>query len=284
MTDSAYVKEIEDFIRQVFEENFDQLRLESGRAITPHVKEVALNQVLLYWKKLRETAENVTDTEVRLSLPGQESPKGREYTIEGVVDILQEQGCTLMYDIKTHDADYVRSNLDLYEQQLNVYAHIWQELRQQPLDGTAIIATSYPEAVQEALASDNPEHITYALSNWEPIVPINYDASRVHRTIAEFGKVVDDIEDRNFSPPSLEELNKTVTGTRRERFATRICRNCDARFSCTPYRQYAWTSRGVTERKVVEYFADDPMDLEQENWRTSSLDASFGAERLEADL
>ena len=30
-----------------------------------------------------------------------------------------------MYDIKTHDADFVNANED-YEDQLNVYTHIWQ--------------------------------------------------------------------------------------------------------------------------------------------------------------
>ncbi len=284
MTDPTYEKEMEDFIRQVFEENFEQLRLESSHSIAFHVKETALNQILLYWRKLREIAENVTDTEVRLSLPGQESPRGREYTIEGVVDIVREQDRTLMYDIKTHDADYVRANIDLYEQQLNVYAHIWQELRQQPLDYTAIIATAYPEAVQEALASGDPMHIAYALEHWEPVVPIDYDASRVYRTISEFGKVVDEVEDGHFSPPSLDDLNEVIPGPRRERFATRVCRNCDARFSCGSYRQYAWHGRGVAERKAAEYFADPPVDLEQEEWRTASLDAASDTEELRADL
>jgi hypothetical protein len=157
MTEMNHEQEMEEFIRQVFEENYEKLRLESGHAITADIKETALNQVLLYWRKLREVAENVSDTEVRLSLPGQESPNGREYTIEGVVDILREQDRTLMYDIKTHDADYVRSNKELYEQQLNVYAHIWQELRQQPLDGCAVIATNYPDSIKEALSSGDPE-------------------------------------------------------------------------------------------------------------------------------
>ncbi len=65
-----YEFEMENFIRQVFEQNYEELRLDSGHAISPDVKQTALNQVLLYWRILREIAENVTDTEVRLSLPG----------------------------------------------------------------------------------------------------------------------------------------------------------------------------------------------------------------------
>jgi len=284
MNGQNYEQEMEEFIRQVFDENFEQLRLESGHSIAPYTKETALNQVLLYWRKLRDIAENVTDTEVRLSLPGQESPRGREYSIEGVVDIVREQDRTLMYDIKTHDAEYVRANIELYEQQLNVYAKIWQELRQQPLDGAAIIATDYPEGVQEALASGDPGHMAYALENWEPVVPIEYDASRVYRTIVEFGQVVDAIEDGRFSPPSLDDLNVMMEGPRRERFATRVCRNCDARFSCSSYRQYAWLGKGIAERRTAEYFADPPADIEQEEWRTATLDVTLNSAELQADL
>ena len=81
MTDRAYEDEIEAFIRATFEENYEMLHLESGQALAANVKETALNQVLLYWRKLRAIAEAVTDTEVHLSLPNQETRRGREYTI-----------------------------------------------------------------------------------------------------------------------------------------------------------------------------------------------------------
>lgn len=284
MNPTSYEQEIEDFILQVFEENFEQLRVESGHSISHHVKETAYQQILMYWRKLREVAENVTDTEVRLSLPGNESPKGREYTIEGVVDIVREEGLTTMYDIKTHDADFVRGNLTLYEKQLNVYSHIWQELRQEPLDETAVIATDFPDSVKEALRSGDSNHMVYAMANWEPIVPIEYDRSRVTRTINEFGKVVDKIDEGKFSPPSREVLNEVMSGARRERFATRVCRNCDARFSCQVYRGYAWSGRGVADRDNRAYFADPPLDVDQEEWRTANLENATSTEELLADL
>lgn len=131
--DPAYEAEMETYIRNIFEQNFELLRLESGGSIAPDVKATALQQVLLYWRFLRDVAENVTDTEVHLSLPGCESPKGRDYTIEGIVDIVRDNDRTIMYDVKTHDADYVRANLPMYEEQLNVYAHIWQRLRKEPV-------------------------------------------------------------------------------------------------------------------------------------------------------
>lgn len=266
----SYDLEIEDFIRKAFEENFEQLRLESGHTIAPDAKEAALNQVLLYWRKLRTIAERVTDTEVRLSLPGQETPRGREYTIEGVVDIVREEGRVVMYDIKTHDADYVRANIDLYEQQLNVYAHIWQELRRQPLDEAAVIATEYPTSVKQALASGDPAHLAHALQQWDPVVPITYDPARKDRTLYEFGQIVDRIEDGEFAPPPVERLQETIPGPQPQRFGTRVCRDCDARFSCDSYRAYFLDrNRG----RALPDFADSS-DLDQESWRTASLDTS----------
>ena len=285
MTNTAYEADMEAFIRQTFEENYEQLRMESGMAIAPYVKETALNQVLLYWRILRDIAENVTDTEVRLSLPLCSTPKGRTFTIQGVVDILRDNDRTVMYDIKTHDAEYVRANLELYEQQLNVYAFIWQELRQQGLDEMAIIATDYPESVRDALLSGDPAHLAYALSQWQPVVNIDYDLERVQETIHDFGKAVDDIEENRFAARSVADLMSSLPGTVNIRFASRVCINCDARFSCSSYRQYALQGRaGIAEQTMRQYYGEVPTGLEQEHWRTAGLDASPDSRSLRADF
>jgi len=282
----TYEEEIEAFIRATFEENYERLRLESGQALAFNVKETALNQVLLYWRKLRAIAEAVTDTEVHLSLPGCETPQGREYTIEGVVDILQEEGRTVMYDVKTHDADFVRANPEDYEQQLNVYAHIWQELRQQDLDEMAVIATAFPETLQDALASGDPGALEHHLAQWEPVVPIAFEKRRVEETIRAFGAVVDAIEENRFAPRPAADLNVELPGARRVRFATRVCRNCDARFSCDSFREYAWKPgyHGVDELALRPYFVDPPPDGEQEQWRAAGLDAAPDTAGLRADF
>ncbi len=272
MSEEITLPPIEDFIRDAFEENFELLVAESGHSISAESRQTALQQVLLYWRKLRNVAERVTDTEVLLTLPGQETPQGREYTIEGVVDIVREDDRVVMYDIKTHDADYVRSNLELYKQQLNVYAHIWQELRQQPLDEMAVIATDYPKNVRDALNNPNPQALEVALKRWEPVIPIEYDPAHKDRTIYTFGETVDKIENGEFAPPSVEVLSEWISGVwHKERFATRVCRNCDARFSCASYRQYAAGRRHLSERDIAYFIEDDP---DQEDWRTASLDAS----------
>lgn len=278
--------EIEAFIRNAFEQNYEELRLDSGHAIAPDVKLTALNQVLLYWRMLSEIANNVTDTEVRLNLPNQKTPDGRVYAIEGVVDILRDNERTIMYDIKTHNAEYVKSNLDIYEQQLNVYAHIWQNLRRQALNGTAIIATDYPDNIRDALASENEAEIEHALSAWDPVVPIHFDPKKVMETIAKFGETVDNIENGVFAPPPLERLNELVTGSKyKVRFATHVCRNCDARFSCKSYREYAWRGgRKSADAPMAKYFAEALPDEEQEAWRSSNMETAQNPSDLRADF
>mgnify|MGYP001484176626 CR=1 FL=1 len=240
----------EQQLRDMFDQNFERLRLENGHSLSPGVREAAWEQVRCYWRKLRHIAESVTDTEVRLNLPNQKTPKKRSFCIEGVVDIVRENEQVTMYDLKTHDLAFVQENIELYRDQLNVYAHIWQNLRGERLDETAIIATPVPETVSEAMQSGNPAHIEAALATWNPVVPIAFDAGNVKRTIAEFANVVDQIEDHAFHPPPLSELIKRdgTHGT----FATRVCRNCDMRFSCSSYRKYA---RKYKDRSWVK-FAD----------------------------
>ena len=137
-------------------------------------------------------------------MPEQVTPQGRKYGIEGVVDIIRENDKTVMYDIKTHDADYVRANTAEYEKQLNVYAYIWQGLRRQQLDQTAIIATSYPNSIRDAIASNDKRRLTKEMENWNPLIDIPFNQDSVDQTIQEFGEVVDAIESKKFEPPSLE--------------------------------------------------------------------------------
>lgn len=269
MTDA----EIEDRLREMFEENYELLLADGGHALSPEVKNAAINQVLLYWRKLKGIATKVTDTEVLLVLPDQTSQQGRKYTIEGVVDIVQEEGKTVMYDLKTHDAGYVQKHLDLYEGQLNVYAHIWQNLRGLPLDETAIIATSYPIAVRRALQPPvDPAKLAKELDAWNPVVPIPFNQKKVEDTIADFGATVDAIENHDFSPPTVEDL-KVKSGTKGRAFGQDVCGNCDGRFSCSAYRDYARTTGHRQEAQWLAFLQQtDELD------RAERLDAALHAE------
>lgn len=265
---------IEDFILRRFEENFERLKFENGHGLAPEVKEAAKRQVVLYWRRLKEVAETVTDTEVRLNLPGQQTPKHRDFCIEGVVDIVREEGRTVMYDLKTHDPDYIQANLRDYEAQLNVYAHIWRNLRKQELDETAIIATRLPDPLEKAWANkkQDPDGFEKEFEQWNPIIPIPFNTEHVEATIQEFSTTVDRIEDGIYAPPSVNKLNEKEV--RNETFATRVCRNCDVRFSCRSYREYLRTYRPRDLPRFKDIYEDDGPESEVEARRDIALQAT----------
>jgi hypothetical protein len=275
-------QEVETFLRDAFEQNFELLKLESGHSLGADIKDFAWNQILFYWRKLKDIATRVTETEVRLNLPNQESPGGRKFGIEGVVDIVREEDKTVMYDIKTHEADQVRENIEDYERQLNIYAHIWKNLRGQPLDATTIIATAYPDSFRDALKESPPnrEKIYHEFQKWNPLVEIEFDPVHVEEVIDDFGTVVDCIEGGNYAPAPTEKL-RTRSGRERREFASHVCRYCDARYSCSSYREYALASGGRAEVALRQYLTDFGTDLDQQDWLTGNLEVIPAAEVLE---
>lgn len=224
-------------LRELFEDNFEELKFETGRSITPSMKEFAWQQVRLYYEKLGEVAKKVTETEVKLILPEQITPKGKKYTIEGIVDIVKEEDKITMYDIKTHNCNDVEGNKDLYKGQLNVYAHIWKNLRDTTIDNMAIIATAPSSDLRNAINSEDKETANILLEKWNPIVDLSFDQSDVDMQIQNFGETVDKIEDGKFEAPSIEKLREIKSGQKAP-FGTAVCRHCDARYSCTSYHKY----------------------------------------------
>lgn len=268
--------EVEETIRDFFERNLLELQADGGHALAPEVRETALQQVLLYWRRLRSLAERVTDTEVRLSLPEQRTPRGRTFAIEGVVDIVRDEGHTTLYDIKTHPPDEVRANAEAYARQLNVYAYIWQELRGEQLDETAIICTAFPEPLTDALRSGDEGRLATEVGRWDPVIEIPFDEEGVSDTVAEFAAAVDRIEDHDFAPPSLAQLRQPLPGMRRP-FGTAVCRNCDARFSCGPYRRYMQVASRASEAAFKQYIEDLGPDAEREAYVAAALEAAPSA-------
>jgi len=273
---------IEERLRDFFFENFETLRLDGGHVLSPDALESGLQQVLLYWRKLKDLAGRVTETEVRLTLPGQHTPEGRSFGIEGIVDIVREDNRTTMYDIKTHEADSVRANIEQYAAQLNVYAHIWQNLRGQELHETAIISTVLPPALRQAVSTGQDERARREMERWDPVVPVPFDPGEVAATIADFGRAVDCIENHEFAPPPVEVLKTRRPGQLRT-FAATVCVNCDARFSCDSYRAYALKSGTAAERTFRQYFQENISDQDRDDWLVAGISAneSRGLNELE---
>ncbi len=266
--------DVEKRIEEFFELNYVQMRQEGGHVLAEGAKRQALEQALHYWRKLKGIAKAVTDTEVKLSLPGQVTPKGRRFVIEGVVDIVRDGDTVWMYDLKTHEDRDVRAQRHVYEDQLNVYAHIWKGISGRRLDGTSVIATRLPEGLREALRRGDIQAIRAAMDAWQPVVDLQYDDEHLRHTIDDFARCVDEIEDGVFSPPPVEKLDE-VSGTGKRSpddvasggargatatFARRHCSNCDARFTCKPYRRYdarqQAASRGM-KRPAVQIENDE---------------------------
>lgn len=259
-------------ILQFLERNYEQLKLEGGHALTEDIKQLAMLQVILYWRKLKALADKISDAEVRIALPNQKTPKGRTFSIEGVVDIVREGDVNQMYDIKTHDHGYIAANKELYEEQLNVYAHVWQELRKNKLDLTAVISTAIPHSLRDAIRSKDEARIAQELAQWDPVIPIAVHQDKVKETIAAFGDVVDKIEDSCFPCPTLAELQRKAKGD--EIFATTVCRNCDGRYSCEVYREHARGAGKGRAADFMKYFEVDPNEEEHEDW----IDANVPSE------
>lgn len=264
--------EIENKIVEFFEENYEMLRMEGGHSLTEAVRETAKQQVILYWRKLSEIANKVTQTEVKLNLPNQVTPNGKNFTIEGIVDIVKEGYDTWMYDIKTHDLEYVKENKELYEKQLNVYAYIWQTLQRNHLDHTAIISTSIPDSLKNAIQQNNQPAIEAEMKRWNPVVPLDFDQHKVDETIADFARIVDCIENHEFAPPPVEVLKDKVPGAQtHEQFGTHVCRNCDARFSCDAFREFAMEKSGKLKANFQKYYNDWGTPADQEEWLNAGL-------------
>jgi hypothetical protein len=266
----------ERFLMEAFEANFERLREESGRSLAPFVKESARQQVLLYYRRLHELAAQVEETEVRLVLPEQTSPAGRQYTLEGVVDIVEDSDSTVMYDIKTYlDADAARDHVEPHYRQLNVYAHIWKGLRGRQLDKVAVIATRPTRPLYRALRAGEPARIQTAMEAWNPVLEVTVDGDVVAEVMESFGRVVDLIEDRKFSPPGIEVLKAPSRPDGKTPFSQDVCLNCDARFGCVSYRQLVRAqSPGRADQALRDASADFGGEAEKQDWRNSGVTAT----------
>lgn len=231
--------EFELKLRDRFEENYQYLKgLAGGHLVTESVKDAAFQQVLYYLRRNRELIGRITHSEVKLNLPERRTPESHyRYSIEGVVDIVGEGDGTWMYDIKTTDRQSVLDNIALYRGQLNVYAYIWTKLHGHGLEKIALVATALPMDLKEAIKTNDPERIERVMKQWDPVIPLGYSEDEIEQFIDEFGAVVEDIEEGRFKAPEVDRL-RARQGRHDSIYAVEVCRNCDARYSCSAYRAY----------------------------------------------
>ena len=265
-------KDIEDFIKLRLKENLKLMQAETGQRVNQNVVIAAERQALAYWHTMHLLAENITETEVKLSLPECSTPKGRTFTIEGVVDIVQEDSGMSIYDIKTMPRDYVENNKLKFAMQLNVYAHILAGLKGYKVKKAAVIATAPADALKRKFNTVPFEAFIDMLKSMDPFVEIPLDEASITDTITKFGEIVDRIQDGDFKPKSVGDLKrKDAEGGKTRQFGTDVCRNCDARFSCSSYREFRSIPENLKKVKrkdtnIWEFFTDcgEPLDVSDE--------------------
>lgn len=159
--------------------------------------------------------------------------------------------------------------------QLNVYAHIWKGLRGRQLDKVAVIATRPTRPLYRALRAGEATKIQAAMEAWNPVLEVPVDGNVVAEVMESFGRVVDLIEDRRFSPPGLEVLKAPSRPDGKVPFAQDVCLNCDARFGCASYRQLVRAqSPGRADQALRDASADFGGDAEKQDWRDSGVTAT----------
>ena len=109
----------------------------------------------------------------------------------------------------------------------------------------------------------------FEFERWQPLIELPFDQGRLEETLGSFAEVVDAIEGKHFAPRTEEDLD----GGGKRRFATRVCRNCDARFSCSSYRAWA-RKRSGNDRSAAKYFSDPVPDAEQNDWVDGNLETA----------
>jgi hypothetical protein len=109
------------------------------------------------------------------------------------------------------------------------------------------------------------------MEKWDPVIPVDFDHAKVNETIMDFARVVDNIENHSFKAPPLDYLTRKIEGTS-VIFATRTCRNCDGRFSCPAYREYALQSGAKSGADFKKYYEEFRDDTDQEAFITANID------------
>ena len=76
---------------------------------------------------------------------------------------------------------------------------------------------------------------------------------------------------------------KAKRETKDRTLATRVCRNCDARFSCSSYREHVQSDRRTGSRAFRELYDDDGLDAKREDRLDASRSVTPSAEELIAN-
>lgn len=176
-----------------FEQNYQGLVLSEHSYLAPAAKAAAMRYITNYFNNAKEMWSNIREAEVRLSYPTD------DYILNGQVDMLKGKGDTVeIVDFKTGDkpSKMTDSMLEMYEKQLQVYAHL----------------------VEQKYGVEVSKMKLYYLSAAEdPIITFEKDNDRINNMMDEFAEIVHKIESHDYSFRTKD---------------TSICKDCDMRYYC----------------------------------------------------
>ncbi|MFY7832306.1 MAG: ATP-dependent helicase [Pseudanabaena sp.] len=186
-----------DQIKSWFTFNYIYLTKREKVYLAPVVKEIALEQILRYYKRNNGNWSHIREAEVDVSLVKD------DYILKGSIDLIEGKDNTVeIVDFKSEKKPDVnttkgREKIDRYRRQLEVYAHIVEERTGLKVSKTHLYYTSEE--------SGNP-YVTFVKDN-----------KAMAKTIDTFDKVVKRIEVKDFSIPDRP---------------AKLCEACDMRFYC----------------------------------------------------
>ncbi len=187
----------EERVARWFDTNYAYLTKKERVYLVPYVKEIALEQVLRYYRRNEGDWSRIKDAEVDVSLVKD------GYILRGNVDLIVGENDTVeLVDFKSEKKPDVNSpedrvKRDRYQRQLEVYAHIVQERSGVEVSKTHLYYTSEEEG--------------------NPYISFDKDARAIEKTIRSFDAVVQRIEARDFGIPARP---------------AKLCSDCDMRHYC----------------------------------------------------
>jgi len=185
----------EERIHEWFYLNYQAMREQTGYQLTDEQQEMALEQVLRYYRHRKEELGRVwkAEEEINLVLP--------DFILQGVIDLVEGREDTVeIVDYKTGPKPDVSANphrVDHYKKQLEIYAYL--------------IRQRYGKAVSRM-------HLYYTSTlSGDPLITFEYKDENIQATIGELTQTVKAIEEQQFS------------GMARNSYA---CEYCDMRYVC----------------------------------------------------
>jgi DNA helicase-2/ATP-dependent DNA helicase PcrA len=187
----------EDQVRTWFDTNYAQITRRERVYLSPYARNLAVEQVLHYYRRHDGDWSHIRQAEVDVSLVKE------GYILVGKVDLITGQNDTLeLVDFKSERKPDVndpkdRDRLNQYKRQLEVYAHIVEHRTGQKISKTHLYYTGEEDG--------------------NPYITFRRDGLSTEQTIKTFDTVVSRIEACDFAIPARP---------------AKLCKECDMRHYC----------------------------------------------------